>query len=89
MTDPAISPAPRRSRKVDPDAPAARIADKFGGLSRFARAFDPPKATSTVFRWLETGLIPAQQQAEVLRAAKRAKVRLSAADFIDRREQAA
>lgn len=69
------------SEKIDRTAPAARIAEKFGGLTPFAKAFDPPKALSTVSRWLESGRIPSKHHDDVLDAAKRAKVKVRPADF--------
>lgn len=66
------------SRKM----PAVLICERFGGLTRFAQAFDPPKQLSTVQRWLASGYIPARHQRAVLDAAKRAKVNIKASDFI-------
>lgn len=76
-------------KPIDRSAPANLICDKFGGLTKFANAFDPPKAISTVQRWLEGGLIPSRHQGDTLDAAKRAKVKLRATDFIPSREDAA
>lgn len=74
--------------EIDRSAPAAIIAEKFGGLAEFARSFDPPKAPSTVHRWLESGLIPAKHQADVLDAARRKKIKLRPQDFIPQRAAA-
>ena len=65
---------------IDRTRPAAIIADRFGGLSAFAKALD--KTPSTVHRWLASGLIPSRHQAAVLEAAKRNRVKLRAQDFI-------
>jgi hypothetical protein len=69
---------------IDRNMPASLIAAKFGGPSALGRAMDPPRAPSTVHRWLESGLIPAKHQPEVLAAAKRHRIRLSASDFLPR-----
>lgn len=70
------------SAKVDYDTPAGRIVQRCGGLVKFCNAFQPPKPTSTVWRWLESGLIPAKHQAEVMEVGKRLKVRIKPADFM-------
>lgn len=68
---------------IDREAPASRIAAKFGGINALARALN--KSPSTVYRWIQSGLIPARYQAEVLNVAKALKIKMGPGDFI--REQ--
>jgi hypothetical protein len=71
-----------KSPNIDPASPAARIAEKFGGITALAEALDPPRTPSSVQYWCETGFIPAREQAGVLAAAKRKRIRLSPSEFI-------
>lgn len=77
---------PAKSERYDRDAPASVICDKFGGLAKMAAAYDPPKAMSTISRWLESGNIPPKHHEDTKEAARRAKVRLGDADFYRRRQ---
>lgn len=61
--------------------PAAKIIEKFGGLSALAKALGH-KNSSTVQGWKERGLIPQKKWGAVLEAAKRAKVRVSIDEII-------
>lgn len=95
--DTSMNDAPARkqraitSDKVKPNSPAARIIDKFGGLSKFCELCD--FAHGTVHGWMVTGLIPAKTRpvgdrpwsyaAWILGAARLHEIDLSAADFID------
>jgi len=63
------------------ETPAARIIAMFGGLSAMARELGHRHA-STVQGWQERGLIPIRQQPEVLAAAQRLGIALTAADFL-------
>ncbi len=72
--------------RIDRNKPAARIAEKFGGLVKLSEALG--KNPSTVHRWLVGGLIPSKHQAAVLDAARRAKVKVRAEDFIPEPEPA-
>jgi len=76
-------------KPIDRTMPASVICERFGGLTKFAQAFDPPKSLSTVQRWLEGGLIPSRHQGDALEAAKRARVKLKATDFIPAKQEAA
>lgn len=49
---------PVRSENIDQSKPAAIIVGKGGGLTNFARDYDFP--ISTVFSWMEGGLIPSR-----------------------------
>lgn len=62
--------------------PAQVISDLFGGLTKWANAYNPPKTLSTVQRWLESGYVPARQQKPTLDAAKAARVKLPPNVFI-------
>ena len=75
-------------RPIDRGAPAAIIAEKFGGLSRFSAAIG--KAPSTVHRWLVKGHIDGAYHGEIMAAAQLAGnlvegERLLPLDFIDTR----
>lgn len=81
------------SADIDREAPAYRIALKFAEaearegrsvapLSALARAFDPPKAPSTVHRWLVSGDIPTKHHDDTWEAARRLRVKLKPADFL-------
>jgi type I pantothenate kinase len=75
-------------RPIDRGAPAAIIADKFGGLSRFSAAIG--KSPSTVHRWLVKGHIDGAYHNEIMTAAAVAGnlaegERLVPLDFIDTR----
>ncbi len=60
---------------------ATRIISRFGGTRALARAIDKPP--STVQSWKDSGLIPAQHQAAVLDAAKRAAIGIAPEDFFE------
>lgn len=60
--------------------PAARIIEKFGGLTGLARALGH-RHPSTVQRWKQSGLIPARHQDAVLDAARAAGIELEPGDF--------
>lgn len=66
--------------RINREMPAAKIAEKFGGIVAFATALG--KAPSTCHRWLVSGLIPAKHQSAVLAAARRYKIKMKADDFI-------
>jgi hypothetical protein len=80
--------AMEKADPIDRSMPASRIADKFGGMAELGRALDPPRAPSTIHRWLQSGLIPARHQSSVLDAAKRRRIKMDARDFIPQRENA-
>ncbi len=63
---------------------ATRIVERFGGTRALARAIGKPP--STVQSWKDSGLIPAQHQAAVLAAAKKAALGLSTDDFFEAAE---
>lgn len=60
---------------------AREIIDRFGGIRPLATRLGHQNHT-TVQGWWERDLIPAQRQAEVLDAASKAEVELTAADLI-------
>lgn len=62
--------------------PAARIAEKFGGIAAWARAYEPEKPLTTVQRWVTGGFVPARHMDDTLAAAKRVRVKLSSKDFL-------
>jgi type I pantothenate kinase len=75
-------------RPIDRGAPAAIVAAKFGGLSRFSAAIGKPP--STVHRWLVKGHIDGAYHAEIMAAAQAPGSlvegeRLVPLDFIDTR----
>jgi type I pantothenate kinase len=75
-------------RPIDRGAPAAVVAAKFGGLSRFSAAIGKPP--STVHRWLVKGYIDGAYHAEIIAAARVPGslvdgARLVPIDFIDTR----
>jgi type I pantothenate kinase len=75
-------------RPIDRGAPAAIVAAKFGGLTRFSAAIGKPP--STVHRWLVKGFIDGTHYAEIMAAAQVpgnlvAGARLVPLDFIDTR----
>lgn len=61
---------------------AASIIERFGGLTQLARALGH-KHPTTVQGWKDRGIIPARRQVDVLAAAKRLGITLSASDFFD------
>jgi len=69
--------------KIDPDAPAWRIASLWETNSKFARALG--RTPSTTQRWLEKGTIDPDYHAEIIAAAKRDKKKLPPDAFVDRR----
>lgn len=76
------------SDKIDRNMPASVIAEKFGGGTELARAMEPPRAPSTVHRWLEGGYIPTRHVDAVKEAAVRKRIKLRDSDFLNRREPA-
>jgi hypothetical protein len=67
---------------------AARVAIKFGGVTKLAKACDPPYDPSTCFKWLYPkskqgtgGLIPSHAMKRVREAARREGILLTADDF--------
>ncbi len=79
----AIPKIKRWSDRVDPDAPAARVIDKFGGLSKFCQASGIN--TSTVHDWLVKGLIPQVRWPAIMGLARELDIELSQTDFLDQR----
>jgi type I pantothenate kinase len=78
-------------RPIDREAPAAIVAAKFGGLSRFSAAIGKPP--STVHRWLVKGHIDGAYHAEILAAAQQPGnlvdgEKLVPLDFVDTRHGA-
>jgi hypothetical protein len=75
------------SDRVKAEAPAARIVEKFGGLSRFCEICD--FAHGTVHGWMTNGLIPAKVRdgmsytAWIIAKAAVHEIELTAEDFID------
>lgn len=61
---------------------ADAIIEKFGGLTGLAKALGH-KHPTTVQGWRRRGLIPAQQQAKVLEAARKKGIALGPSDFFD------
>jgi len=61
---------------------AERVINKFGGVNATARACGH-KSASTVQGWKERGWIPQERHHEVLEAARRMGIPLSAEDFIE------
>lgn len=64
---------------------ASIVIEKFGGISKLARALKHPHVT-TVQGWKTRGVIPARQQGAVLKAAEAAGIDITANDLIDMRE---
>jgi hypothetical protein len=60
---------------------AANVIEKFGGLSRLARALGHKNPT-TVQGWQDSGFIPAHRMAEVLAAAKREGIELRPEELV-------
>jgi hypothetical protein len=77
--------ARRPNPKIDPEAPASRIAGNYPSNSAFARAIG--RTPSTTQRWLEKGTIDADYQPEVLAALRRdfPKRRFGPEIFVDQR----
>jgi hypothetical protein len=61
--------ARRPNPKIDPEAPAAKIAANYPSNSAFARALG--RTPSTTQRWLEKGTIDPDYHSEVLGALRR------------------
>jgi hypothetical protein len=72
-----------RNPKIDPEAPASRIAALWGTNSAFARAIG--RTPSTTQRWLEAGAVPSEYHEDIVRAAKRDGKRIKPQDFVDQR----
>jgi len=58
---------------------AKQIIIKFGGPRKLAALLNSPP--TTIYSWADRGFVPARRQLEVLRAAARAGVDLTPADF--------
>lgn len=74
------------SSRVDPDKPASRVINCFGGLTRFCELTGYP--TSTAHGWTVSGYIPAQRKGQsvhkhILFVAGAEGIKLAAADFVD------
>jgi hypothetical protein len=61
------------------DTPASRTIQRFGGITRCARALSRPK--STVQRWKDSGFIHPDYYPAILEAAVTEGVRLEVGDF--------
>lgn len=70
---------------IDRGAPASVIADKFGGLIKFAQEIG--RSGSTVHRWLVKGYIDNRYHDEVNAAAKRLNIKIKPTDYIDTRSK--
>lgn len=71
---------PTTSDRIDKEAPAYVVVDKFGGLAEFCRITGWP--TSTVHDWLVKGLIPADRQARTLELSKEHRKPVKPTDFV-------
>jgi hypothetical protein len=60
---------------------AARIIDRFGGITALARALDPKMPPSVVQGWKQRGYIPARRQREVLAAGQSLSPPLTIEEF--------
>lgn len=78
------------SERVDPNKPASRVINKFGGLTRFCQLTG--FATSTAHGWTLRGYIPPHGRGDdrsvsyhvrIMEIAAENKIELSATDFID------
>lgn len=69
--------------QIDRDAPAYRIAMKWGSNSAFARAIG--RTHSTTQGWLIKGRIPPEEEPNVVAVAKRDGKRLPKDAFVDHR----
>lgn len=74
----------------DPSKPAAKIIAKFDGQARFCEACteaaedlgsDLKFSPSTVYRWLQKGLIPREREPIIMRAAEMREIDLDASEF--------
>jgi hypothetical protein len=76
---------PRLNPNIDRDAPASRVAAKFGSPSKLARAIK--RTPSTVQRWIDAGSIPPEYHSEIIDAGIALKIKppLTPADFVDSR----
>lgn len=70
------------AKERDASLPAVRIRDKFGGLSKWCAAYDPPLSPSTVSRWLDNGFVPGPMIKATKEAARRQKIALTDKDFM-------
>lgn len=75
----------RRNPKhpIDRGAPPSIIAERFGGLVKFAGALE--RSPSTVHRWLVRGTFHGDDHAAILAAAERHKVKVKPAELVDTR----
>lgn len=71
----------RAEARVEPNGPARRIIEIFGGVRPTARAMSLP--ASTVQSWKDSGYIPAKHQDALLRAAAKLSLGISPEDFFD------
>lgn len=78
--------ARKLSDNVDRDAPAFRIAVRWGDVASFSRALGRP--FTTVRKWVENGEIPPGDQEAIIAASKRDKVKppIRPEDFVDKRK---
>lgn len=80
MNEPPRKPKKIVSERVDTEAPAYIVVSKFDGLTPFCNAMG--YKTSTVWSWLESGLIPAPYHEPILAKAIEMKIDLAPADFV-------
>jgi pantetheine-phosphate adenylyltransferase len=76
----------KRNPKIDPNAPAARMAAKFNKNARptalgLAKALG--LAASTVQRWLEKGAIDSDYHQKIVEAARRLGIAIEPTEFVD------
>ncbi len=72
---------PTRSKNINPEAPATKIIQKFGGLTQFCTA--TRFANSTVHSWQIKGLIPQEHWKHIVHAATIRIIHLGPDDFIE------
>lgn len=77
----------RAEPRVEPNGPACRIIQIFGGVRATARAMALP--ASTVQSWKDSGYVPAKHQGALLIAARELSLSLSPEDFFDLSRKAA
>lgn len=92
MEAPARKQRELTSGNVKHESSAARIVDKFGGLTRFCELCDFP--VSTVWKWTTTGVVPSRQrdgmsyQAWIILRGRDNGIEIAPAEFIDMPESA-
>lgn len=67
---------------IDQNAPANVIITKFGGLAEASRKTGI--ATSTIWVWAKSGLIPQKRWAEIMAAGAAHKIKITQKDFLSR-----